>query len=311
MTQDFRTLKPEILDRWYAAAEKVGIPKESYQLTAEGRTVKVVRDPSGKSDFTFGVIHNSYRFERHKMASTDCPLCVVVDDVQNDPSMNLDLENKFPGSVVRPNIFPIVKGVSMAIAKGSGDNEKKMYTTKNLDGLVSELRETFAYADGTGFQAFHNSEGAGASIPGHEHWHLTNYGEIYNLAGEMYGFENAETTSLKNVNGVKTMNDYPFAHLIFDQNDPEKIVHFLSKLGHEIGNQFDNGAVPHGIAQGKLGILVVPFKNYMKKGIGSGDIAGHIPVQEKEEFDKADHNYCTNKLRERLFTTEINLANFL
>jgi hypothetical protein len=299
-----RSLTPEILEKWKKSAAAVGIPKEAYNPE-----VRIIKDESGKSKYTFGAILNSYRSKR-PMNPTECPLCDVAEERLKDPHRRIVSENELPGFVVIPNLFPIVQGVSIAIDQGFGEKERNMYNTNNLNSLTSELEAIFKFSNKTGFKAFHNSEGAGASIARHEHWHLTNYGAIYDRAGDSYGFDKADQSTV--LRGISTIDGFDFAHLVFDQKDPERITHFLRKLGERIGNNYSNGNVPHIIAQGEKGILISPTKNFRDKGIGSGDVAGHIVYKDEKDFLNADYKECSRKLGERLFAKEdINLKTFL
>ena len=308
MPKNFKTLCHEIERRWKRSAELAKIPEEGYQPE-----VKIVSDPSGALHFTFGVILNSYRYQKPVNVTGNCPLCEVVEEVRETPERNLDLKSELPDYIIIPNKFPIVRGVSMAVHTGIEKNEQPMFSTSALDGLEYELEKMFTFTTAKGFQAYHNSDGLGASITRHEHWHLTNYGEVYILAGDKYGFDVLDYESSKSTK-VQLMPDFPFAHLIFNQNDPERIVSFLRKIGEEIGDRYENGTVPHAICQSINGesIFIVPARNYSKRGIGSGETAGHIVVKTKEDFEKADYSFCLNILNERLFRkSEINLEKFL
>lgn len=301
----FSTLDENLLKRWHELVETRGIPPEALKYK-----IKIVKDNSGKSDYGFGVIYNPYRSQRYNsLQNGSCPLCDVVTEISNKPSAALDY---FSGFIVVPNRYPIIEGASLAISKGVKRNEKPMYTTNNLDGLADELRTLFSYADFTGFHVFHNSAGAGATIPSHEHWQLVNFGSAYDLTGEKYGFEAADYSSLTKDREIRIMSSFPFAHLIFNRNDPEKIVFFLKRLGEKLGNKFKDGSVPHGICHANSDVLIVPSRIYTEKGIGSGDMAGHLICKTAEEFSSADFNYCSSKLGEVLFKkSELDLNTFL
>lgn len=310
MRKNFSTLRPDILERWHHAANAAGIPREAYNPK-----VKIVRDPSGKSTYSFGVILNTYRFQRYEAIETDnekCLMCEAIQETRDEPLINIDPNAELSGFVVRPNKFPIQEGASLAITRDIGDQHRKMYTTKTLDGLADEMTTLFTFGDETGFQVFHHSEGAGATIPNHEHWHLINSGALYTIAGEQFGFGDSDIEPLRKYSGIYIMPDFPFAHLIFNQDNPNRIVAFLHSLVNSIGNSFPNGIVPHGISQGQSGILVVPSRKYVKKGIGSGDMAGHVLCRTKAEFTRADYEYCINTLGQTLFTKQdIDLTQFL
>jgi len=108
------------------------------------------------------------------------------------------------------------------------------------------------------------------------------------------------------------MPSFPFAHVIFDSKDSDRMTMFLKNLGKVMGKNYSEGAVPHGVCGGKHGTMIVPSKIYVEKGIGSGDLAGHIVCKTEEEFLSADFNYCISKLEKVLFRKEeINLENFV
>lgn len=309
MQKNFKTLRSKMELRWKQSAELAKIPEEGYQPR-----VKIVKCLSGESHFTFGIILNNYRFLYSPNVATNCQLCEVVEEVKETPERNLDRESKLHDYIAIPNKFPIAKGVSIAIHVNTGDREQSMFSTIKLDGLEGELENIFEFASINGFQAYHNGDGLGASVTRHEHWHLTNYGEIYTLAGNKYGFDASDYESLKTTRQIKSIPNFPFAHLIFDKNDPGRIVSFLKKIGLEKGMRYETNAVPHSICQSIDGksILVVPAKNYQKKGIGSGETAGHFVVKTQEEFEKADYNFCLNILNVRLFSKkDLDLTKFL
>jgi len=303
----FATIQADILDKWHKATESIEIPKEALNPKA-----KIIKDSSGNSKYTFGAILNSYRFQRDTQSDDDrCPLCGVLNEIEKNPVRNLFPDSKLD-YIVTPNRFPIMVGASLAIAKGTKEKERPVYTTRNLSKLSEEISELFSFADSTGFQIFHNSDGAGASIPHHEHWHFVNFGESFNLVGGKYGFEHAEYDDSKKNNKIQIMPDFPFAHLIFNQNDPERITSFLHNLGLKLGDTFPKGSVPHVICQNSPKVLVVPYKKHIMKGLGSADIAGHLIFRSEEEFNQADYNYCMNKLQEILFTKrEISLESII
>lgn len=309
MNKLFSTLKTPTLERWLAATNSDGVPSEAYAIET-----RIVRDNSGKSSYCFGAILNSYRFQRpqSKPGDRDCFLCEAVEDMSSEDS----IQNLFPeyillDFVVRPNKFPVTKGASVAISNGIGNNERPMYTTKDLERVATEINEFAKFAKNTGFQFFHNSPGFGASISRHEHWHLTDFGIVYDKLGSTYGFDSADRKPIKG-SQVSFMPDFPFAHLIFNEGEPEKIVYLLEKLEKEIGPIFKGVGVPHTLSQGRSGILVVPAKIYKEKGIGSGDVAGHLVFKSQDEFEKADYDSCIKKLSEVLFTKdELNLERFL
>lgn len=301
----------KFLDSWEKAARDVGIPQEAYQPR-----VRVIKDDSGNSGYSFGIILNPYRTSRPSDPTKnvlDCPLCQGLVEAESRPVRRLDKQFPLEGYAVIPNKFPTIKGHTMAVTNGIKEGEVPMYSTKSLEGVAEELEKMSSYASRLGLQAFHNSEGAGASIPNHEHWHLTNWEETLVRAGEFYGFEAADIEPVSRASRIGTMPGFPFAHLVFDQTSSDRIVSFLSRLSRKIGRDYDNGAVPHAICQGSLGVLVVPYKKYVGKGsIGSGDVAGHIPVKEREQFETVTYEFCLAKLITQLFSKdEIDLEKFL
>jgi hypothetical protein len=317
MSSEFPQLNSNILDKWTVSAEAAGILPETYRFDS-----KVVRDESGGGDFTFGVIRNAYRMSRPGPSKSGepkhaCVLCNVVDEVKDDLVRRILTEDQLPGYVVIPNLFSTTAGHTIVIDSGVEIDEREMYNTRNLRGLDSEMELIFRVADETGFRAFHNSEDAGASIPGHEHWHFTNFGSVYVQVGKSYGFDAAEISDISGYTGVSYMPGFPFSHLVFDQEEPNRITSFLHQLGDQLGRSFDDGVVPHCVAQGVdgRGVLVVPFRNTLEQGIvgfGSGEIAGHYVVKGEYEFNQTDYKACVEKLGKRLFRSgDVNLVNFL
>ena len=306
MERSFLTLNESILQKWKASADLAGIPREAYEFKA-----KIVKDEAGKSDYNFGVILNNYRFKRPLSNIKNCPLCDVIKEIKINTSRNLDYSS-LPGFFVIPNRFPIVEGTSNAITEGTDSLEEKMYTTKSLKKLSNNFDKIISFTNYFGFRAFHNSEGAGASIYRHEHWHLTNYGKIFNELSEIYGFESADYVQSSSAKSVQTIPSFPFAHLIFSPTEKDRIIYFLERIHNEIGNKYAKGSVPHCIAQGQRGILITPFQNHNEAGIGAGETAGHIVCKTEQEFTNADYDYCISKLKGRLFSKEeINLEKFL
>ena len=58
--------------------------------------------------------------------------------------------------------------------------------------MTEDVTKLLEISKNTGLQLFHNSPGFGATIPNHEHLHLTNFGLAYDIAGTLYGFDCAE-----------------------------------------------------------------------------------------------------------------------
>jgi hypothetical protein len=308
--EKFSTINPEFLTRWISAVNQAGIPQRAYNPP-----IKIIGDNPKNPSYTFGVIFNSYRLERpyQKVENTgNCRLCSELTDSLTNPYKNLALgiSNNF---LVTYNGFPHLTGFSMAVAKNVDGREKPMYNTRDLEGLASELDEVFSIANKLGLKVFHNTHGAGASIPGHEHWHLFDFGSAYDKVGRRYGFDAAEKIPLKKESAVRIMPDFPFAHLIFNPKDPERIVNFLKHLGEEIGGKYPCGHVPHSICQGEEGVLIVTNKTHQEKCIGSSDVAGHyFGCKSASEAENMTFGDYISQLNEILFRKQdINLEAFL
>ena len=309
MPEKHSTITPDILRRWERYMSKINISPELYKSS-----VRIIKDESGTSDYTFGAVLNGYRFQRFNSSNEkdECVLCDAVISVKTVWERNLFPEYFLPGFVVVPNNFPLTRGASMAVANSVRDKERGMYKTDNINvgRLTHEISNLLNFSDVSGLQIFHNSEGFGASIPRHEHWHLTDFGNLYDIAGNTYGFDAAD--KIKTSKGVMKMPYFPFSHLIFDRNDPEKLVYFLNNL-KKIGGDFEKRHTPHTISQGKEGLLVTVSKNYVEKeSIWSGDVAGHIFFKSREKFEEANFRTCISRLSETLFNrNELNLESLL
>ena len=304
--KQFSALNPEILARWHKSAANLGIPKEAYRPN-----IRVVQAKDGS--YSFGVIHNENRFKRvestdRSNAISNCNLCDAVKLAQKEQVFNLLPYIRDKSFIVTLNKFPIIEGFSLCIST----EEVPTYTTKNLEALQPHLEMLLELTSETGFELFHNSPGFGATIPKHEHWHLTTFRMGYDLAGRKYGFDYADKVSLKGAGGIKVMPEFPFAHLIFDDKDPGRIVSFLSKMHNEIGDRWDNHQIPHTVSMGYEGLLVCIGKQYMEKCRGSGDVAGHYVVRSKEDFERMNYEECVGELDKLLFRKdEINLERFI
>ena len=309
MGKDFSVMNPKTRRRWHRAADILEIPKEAYHPQA-----KVVRDSSGNSDYSFGVMFTPHRNKRpikSPGSNDDCPLCGAVELAIANPDLDIVPEHEIPGMIVTPNKFPFAEGTSIALDTGTGPNERPTYSTKALNGLATELSGMLRLGEYMGLNLYHNTEGSGASIPGHEHWHFLDSGIPYSLVGEVYGLDAAQVES-GGFPGVLQAPGFPFAHLIFDESDPERIVHFLKNMGQQIGFHFPKGAVPHSLSQSKHGIAVFPSQRYMRKVPGAGDRAGHFICQSEAEYQEANHAYCMQTLGNALFRKEnINLESYL
>jgi hypothetical protein len=308
MKEKFSSIKKDFLERWTFAVQQVGIPQIAYNPQ-----VKIINDTN--SNYSIGVIFNPHRFERLNPKTEEyagCKLCAELRESSAIPSKNL-APNISENFMITYNAFPHMIGSSMAIARNKESEEKAMYNTKNLSGLLLEMEEIFSIADELGLKVFHNTFGAGATIPNHEHWHLLNLNSAYDKIGNMYGFDAAEKVESKKIRGIKTMPNFPFAHLIFDSKDLEWIVHFLNNLGNNLGKNYPYDSVPHSICQGQDGILIVPNKIHKDKCMGVVDIAGHyFGCKSQEEFESITFKEYIFKLDEILFKKEdINLERFL
>ena len=141
---------------------------------------------------------------------------------------------------------------------------------------------------------------------------MTNFGLSYDLVEGLYGFDAAEKMSVKDNEGIFTVPSFPFAHLGFRESETDKLNYFLKNINENYGDEFPEKMVPYTISQGFDGFLVSIAKDFREKGIGSGNIAGHIVVETPEEFDSITYNDCLNQLSQRLFKIdELNLLNFL
>ncbi|MCD4666268.1 hypothetical protein K8R47_00470 [archaeon] len=303
----FATVNGDILSRWHYAAELDGIPTEAYRPR-----IKIVCDELGESEYTFGVILNEHRFNRPVNLSESkvakCNLCNAVRLAQEEPKREFHKDLRLSDYVITSNKFAFMEGFSMAIAR----EERPVYTTKNLEGISRELGVFLDFADETGFEIFHNSPGFGASLPQHEHWHLTTFRGGYDIAGGLYGFDAAEKINSRESSEVKVMPAFPFAHLIFSRNDPERIVSFLDKIQKEIGNNYKEGSVPHVISQGFDGIFVTVGKKHLPKCRGSADMVGHLVVKSEKDFVNMDYASCIYELDNVAFKKEdLNLGRFL
>jgi|SRR3989344_1384205 len=311
MLKNYNTISDETLTKWHEGARMIGIPREAYN-----NPIKIVKDSSGKSKYSFGVVFNEYRAKRPGKGSSGqtvrCHMCRMVNEALQEPAKNLFPKLKILDLIITPNGFPVAEGASMAISSRTDEKERPMYASNKSDNLENELRALFDSLDKTGFYIFHNSPGAGATIPGHEHWQLPHWGALYSLIGAKYGFDNAEIKQCKTNNKVTFMPDFSMAHLIFDKNEPDRIVSFLNESSKGLKNIHPDGLVPHCLCQGDNGVLIVPFKKDVGRKMGSGDCAGHIFVYSQEDFDHADYNYCVRHISEGMFLKEeINLEKFL
>src|SRR3989344_7190167 len=137
----FLTLNEDVLERWKKSAAIAGIPCEAYKPKA-----KVIRDNSGRSDYTFGAILNGYRSKRPIGESQLCHLCSAIEEVKSNDLRSLVHYSELPGFVVMPNKFPVNEGTSLAITEGTGSSEISMYNTGQLKNLASDLERLTYFA---------------------------------------------------------------------------------------------------------------------------------------------------------------------
>ena len=300
------TLKKEILTKWHIAARIEGIVEEAYKPK-----IKIVGDESGKSSYTFGIIRNEKRFNRLDVAKKDelqCNLCNTIKSARDEPERNLFPGHHLMDFLVTINKFPIIEGFSLAIT----EKERPMFTTSNLNGVAQELDLFLKFADETGYEIFRNSPGFGATIPNHEHTHLTTFRNCYELVGKKYGLDAAQKTTTEVSKDIMTIPDFPFAHLIFQRQDPDRIVSFLRNVHSEISDKYPGRAIPHTISQGYDGILVTIGKSYLEKSRGSGDVAGHIIIKTEDEFNDMNYEKCISEMDKILIRkNELNLEKFI
>ncbi len=305
--EQYSTISLNLLKEWIRIAHSHGVSSEHYTTPK----IKVVANNS-QSGYQFGVIFNSNRKNRPGLnkneVDNECALCIKLKDSSDFLLPDLKTSN----FIFFPNLFPTIRGMSLAISSGIDSKEKPMYTTNNLDSLNDDFHELIKISESLGLKLFHNSPGFGASLPRHEHWHLVDFGYAYDIAGKVYGFDAAEKNNLKRVSEIRIMPTFPFAHLIFNKNDSERIVHFLKRLDNGLGSNYNGFGVPHTLSQGMNGILVTVGKKYTERGKGSGDVAGHYVVTNSKDFESTNYETCISSLQDILFTQdELNIKKFL
>ena len=293
-------MEMDFVKKWERAVLELGVPEVAYDTKS-----RIIEDC--ESLYSFGLILNPYRFKSCGKVDNECKLCYALENAEKNESVKICESENY---IVIPNISPIIKSASVVIRRGVGDDERKMYRTTDLNGLDREFEEVFGLSRDLGVHLVHNSPGAGASISRHEHWHLVDYEQVYSEIGE-YGFDSAEIVD-SSVKGVRRMVDFPFAHLVFEE-DVDRIINFLKRLHSEIGSEYNGEGVPHGLVKSSRGVLVVPAKRYVEgRGVGGGDMAGHLLCKASDEFEGADYNYCIERLSRTLFRKdEIDLESFL
>ena len=286
-------VQDSFIDLYKIAADAMEIKEESYSPKA-----RVIS--SKDSSFTFNLIYNPYRESRPEFLkkSEDCPLCEGVREAKLDPRRILLATENF---IVTPNKFPTLASSSIAIYNTCTNPELPMYRTTNLEGFEKVLAEYLEISQKLGISLFHNTPGAGSSIPGHEHCHFHDFSRLYNSNNSSAGLNAATVEKVKQKRGVHKIEGYPFPHLVFDK-DPNRIVNFLTRLNSQFGQKYTQTGLPFLLSEFKSGVLCVPVKNYIEgKGVGSGDVAGNLLTKSPDEFEKADYAYCLNRLRSTLF----------
>ncbi len=298
-------ISKDFLDKWKIAARLEGIPKEAYLPR-----IRIIKDYSRKFNYTFGVIMNKHRYKRtlqKNQSNEKCNLCDAIKYASLNPKMNLS-PNDYSDFIIIPNKFPIIQGFSIAVSK----KEKPIYTTENLENFIDDFSTIKEIGSKYGLKIFHNSVGFGATIPQHEHWHLTNFEEGYNILGTPYGFDATEKQKVKGKEGISVMPEFPFSHIIFTDNDSEKMLRFLKNIQEGLGHCYSKGVVPHTISEGDEGVLVTVGKKFQPKCKSSAEVAGHFIVKTQEDFLNVDFDYCMKEIDSILPKKEdLNLEGFI
>ncbi len=284
---------------WDRATELLGIPKEAY-----APKLKVLRDLSGRSDYTFLAHLNPHRANRIKQRPNGCLLCKTFEKIVEEKELNLgEIEENM---IVYPNAFPFTRGASLAIPR----EHRPLYSTSNPGNLEEELKSILDFGSRKGLRMAHNYRGFGASISEHEHYHLFNLGSFFEQEGA-HGFENAEVVMYRGSN-AGFMPSFPFAHIVISQDDPGLVEQVVRRAGNQLGNRFDNGEVPHCLVEGEKGILFAPAKVFDKKARGANDIAGIWYCKDQQELEEASFEKSMKYLFEHLFTREeLDLKKFI
>lgn len=289
------------IDRWTGSVMKDGIPEESYNPET-----KIVSDSSGSSSYVWAVSFNPYRFNRLKQPSNGCPLCKALEDIRDNPHRILD--DSLDGFVAVPNKFPSSIGDSVILSRETGDKERPMYTTKDLEGFAKDAENMMRFARRIGMRAAHNGVGAGASITGHEHWQLNSRSAFIG----QFGLEAAELEEIKGYPGTRLVEGFPFAQMVLNADDPERVAAFLRRLHSEISSKYDGGYVPHCVCHTGDYVAITPFRRVSPGGAGAGDTVGHITVKTREEFDSVTFDSIVKRMSEFLIGhKELELKQFL
>ncbi len=129
--------------------------------------------------------------------------------------------------------------------------------------------------------------------------------------GKAFGFDASVIERVKNNSGVYIMPEFSFAHLVFDESNPEKILYFLKRIKSKLNSPLVDGAIPHTLSQGKNGILVAPTKIDVGRSMGSERAPGYFFVPTQEDFDKTTYESAMQFMQERFYPREIGLEKFI
>ncbi len=298
-------LKPGFLEHWVSAAELLEIPREYYSEVL----VRKIHDASGKVDYPLAVVFNEGRSKRPSQGhgSTDCNLCKAINLAREDPRKNLFPEALEKNLIVTPNIFPTSPGATLFIS----ETERPMYTTCEHDYLGKNgefLAELINSINKKGLRLYHQTAGAGATITKHEHFHGSTFYRFQEQIGRV-GFDNSD---LKKVSeGVSIMPNFPFAHLVFTDNDPAKIIYSLKKMHETLPSPMTDGSIPHTLSQGYNGILLTPTKIDVGRSMGSERAPGYFCVGSKLDYESVTYQDAMRFMSERFFPKEIGLEKIL
>jgi hypothetical protein len=303
-----KRLDSEMLIRWHKAAKVADVQPNAYDTQA-----REIRDESYANPFSFCVFYNAARLSRPIMpilnGSVECRMCSEKYYLIKNAERNLDPYNELPDFVVTINKFPTVEGSALAIAKQDEEgNHRAMYNSSNLGDFVRDVESLLPFARKYGFELYHQTAGAGATMSLHEHWHLTNWQRLYQDAGKPLGFDAAEMQNLPNSNGLAKMVGFPFAHLVFTDEDTERMAYFIRNLDKNLGKNYSSAsipyAVPHTFSSGQAGILVAPFKCDVGRRMGSESPAGIWLATDTAAFANADYNTCLARLNDTMYLDE-------
>ncbi len=298
-----KDLTQDSLERWTLAAKAMEIPEEYYSQIL----IRRIEDKTGKKNYPLAVVYNEGRAKRPSQGkgSTDCNLCKAIKEAEGDSKKDLFPEARKQNLVVTPNVFPPTRGATLFISKS--EPEIPMYTTRELGYLGKNgefLGKLISLAGELGLRLYHQTRGAGATITRHEHFHGSTFYKLQEIVG-LLGFDFSE---LKEVSeGVSIMPEFPFSHLVFTENDPEKIVYALNKMNTCLPSPLSDGSIPHTLSQGRNGILITPTKIDVGRDMGSERAPGFFYVPTREEFDSVQYADAMKFMSERFFPKEAGL----